>query len=140
MSRRRWVVLAVVAVLSIGVGLSIKDLIDRRSLRARQSQYAVALRDYSDVLKPRISRREVEAYLQLRHQPFRHMCCVGVHRSAYADLVKVGQEKAPWYCNKYNIYVAFEFDPTEGQTSMLEARDSDKLQDATLFPWLEECL
>ena len=132
--------LGAVIILSIGVGLYIKSLIDRRSLMARQKQYAAALRDYSVALQPGKSRREVEAYLELRHQPFRHMCCVGVHRSTYADLVKVGQENAPWYCNKYNIYVAFEFDPTEGQTAILEAHDSDKLQDATLFPWLEECL
>jgi hypothetical protein len=41
------------------------------------------------------------------------MCCDQVPRSAYADLVKIGQEKTPWYCDEYNDYLAFEFDNIE---------------------------
>jgi hypothetical protein len=140
MSRRRWLLLTAAIVLSIGVGLSIKSLFARRAPRERQTQYAAIVRDYSEVLKPGKSRREVEAYLQLGHHPIRQMCCLGVHRSAYADIVKIGQEQPPWYCNNYNMYVGFEFDSTDAQGSVLEARDSDKLQDVILFPWLEECL
>ena len=58
----------------------------------------------------------------------------------FVHLVKIGQEKAPLYCSKYNIYIAFEFDATASQEMMVDARESDKLQDVTLFPWTEECL
>lgn len=140
MSRKRWLLLATAAVLSIGVGVGIRSLFARRALRERQTEYAAIVRDYAEALKPGRSRREVEAYLRVRHKPFRQMCCIGAHRSAYADIVKIGQEQPPWYCNNYNMYVGFEFDATDAQGSILEARDSDKLQDVTLFPWLEECL
>ena len=45
------------------------------------------------------------------------MCCIRVPRTAtlttaYADIVKIGEKKPPWYCNKYNFYVAFEFQTT----------------------------
>jgi hypothetical protein len=72
------------------------------------------------------------------------MCCVGIPRSAYADLVRIGEEKAPWYCNKYNIYAAFEFDTTEPHGPVADFRDSlgdsDRLETTALYPWLEECL
>jgi hypothetical protein len=63
-----------------------------------------------------------------------------VPRNAYADIVKIGEEKAPWYCNKYNVYVAFEFETTEPHGTVTDARDSDRLETTSLFPWLEECL
>jgi hypothetical protein len=68
------------------------------------------------------------------------MCCVSVQRSAYADLVEVGQEKAPWFCNRNIVYIAFEFETTELHGLRADARDSDRLEGVTLFPKLEQCL
>jgi len=68
------------------------------------------------------------------------MCCIRVPRTAYADIVKIGEEKAPWYCNQYNVYVAFEFETTEPHGTVTDARDSDRLETTSLFPLLEECL
>ena len=100
MHRKRWPLLTLIAVLLFGSVLSITSLVERRSLRERQTRYAAALKELSDGIKPGTSRHEVEAYLQLRHHSFGQMCCVRVQRSAYADLVEVGQEKPPWFCNR----------------------------------------
>jgi len=120
--------------------LGINGLIDKRKERKRQTEYEAVLKEYSSALKPGMPRSEVESYLRLRGRSFRQMCCIQVRRSAYADIVKIGEEKAPWYCNKYNIYVAFEFEATEPHGLIQDARDSDRLETASLFPWLEECL
>jgi hypothetical protein len=140
MNKRRWVVLAGSVVVAIVAGIGIKSIFDARASKERQTLYTAALKDYSDALVTGTSRREVEAYLRQRHHPYRQMCCVANHRSAYADLVKVGQEKAPWFCNQSNIYVAFEFDAIEPHGPTADARDSDKLLGTKLFPWLEQCL
>jgi hypothetical protein len=142
MGKRRWV-LALLAVMAlIVVGLGIRHIVDKQAANKRRIQYERQVSDYSAALKPGISRREVESYLQQRGIRFRQMCCVRVRvpRAAYADLVKIGQEKAPWYCNKYNIYVAFEFETIEPHGIVPDARSSDKLESTSLYPWLEECL
>ncbi len=138
--KKRWMVFSGIVALSIGAGFGIKSLLDAKALKERQTLYTAVLKDYSDALRPGISRREVEAYLKQGHHPYRQMCCIANNRSAYADLVKVGQEKAPWYCNQHNIYVAFEFDTTEPHGLTADARDTDKLLGTKLFPWLEQCL
>jgi len=133
-------VLAGVVVVAIVAGIGIKGIFDARASKERQALYTGALKNYSDALVPGTSRREVEAYLRQRHHSYRQMCCVANQRSAYADLVKVGQEKAPWFCSQSNIYVAFEFDATEPHGPRADARDSDKLLSTKLFSWLEQCL
>lgn len=97
MGKRRRMMLVIAAVLLITFGLGIKGVIDRRAAKKRQAQYEAALKVYSDAMTPGLSRRQVESYLRLRGHSFRQMCCVGIQRSAYADLLKIGEEKAPWY-------------------------------------------
>jgi hypothetical protein len=140
MNKRRWWLLVVVAASLIICVLAIKSVVTKRAERKRQTEYEAGLKEYSGALKPGMSRREVESYLRLRGHSFRQMCCIAVPRNAYADLVKIGEEKAPWYCNKYNVYVAFEFETTEPHGMRTDARDSDRLETISLFPWLEECL
>ena len=140
MSQKRWMMPVFAAILLIACGIGIKRIIDRAAAKKRQAQYEVAFKGYSDALRPGLSRRKVESYLQQRGHPFRRICCVGIPRSAYADLVKIGEEKAPWYCNMYNIYAAFEFDTTEPHGPVVDFRDSDRLETTALYPQLEECL
>jgi hypothetical protein len=140
MNKRRWGLLVIAAALLIVCVLGIKSVVEKRAARKRQTEYEAVLREYSGALKSGMSRREVESYLRLRGRSFRKMCCIRGPRNAYADIVKIGEEKAPWYCNKYNVYVAFEFETTEPHGIVPDARDSDRLETTSLFPWLEECL
>ena len=140
MNKRRWGLLVIAAALLIVCVLGIISVIEKRGARKRQTEYEAVLKEYSGALKSGMTRREVESYLRLSGRPFRQMCCIRVPRNAYADIVKIGEEKAPWYCNKYNVYVAFEFETTEPHGIVPDARDSDRLETTSLFPWLEECL
>lgn len=140
MLKRHWVVLTLIVFLLLGAAFSATSLIERRALRERQTRYAAALKEYSDEVKPGTSRQEVEARLQLQHHSFGQMCCVRLQRSAYADLVEVGRDKAPWFCNRNTMYVAFEFETTEQHGLTADARDTDRLVSVTLFPRLEQCL
>jgi hypothetical protein len=133
MDKRRWWLLVMGAAFLIICVLGIKGVMDKRAERKRQTEYEVVLKEYSDALKSGMSRREVESYLRLRGRSFQQMCCVTVPRNAYADIVKIGEEKAPWYCNKYNVYVAFEFGTTEPHGTLTDARDSDTLERTALF-------
>ena len=129
-----------VAALLIVSVLGIKSVIERRAEQKRQIEYQSVLKEYSGALKPGMTRRDVESYLHLKGRPFQQMCCVGVRRNAWADLVRIGKEKAPWYCSQNNVYVALEFETTEPHGTIQDARASDRLEDVALFPWLEECL
>jgi hypothetical protein len=66
------VTLAIVNWLAWRTGGAVEFVIDGRAAKKRQTQYKAVLKDYSDALKPGLSRREVESYLQLRGHPFRH--------------------------------------------------------------------
>ena len=140
MTKKRWAKLIVSFVLLVGCVLALRNAIEGRNAKRRQVQYQAALESYSDAVKAGSSRRDVELYLNQRKLPFQQLCCVRERRSAYADLLKVGEEKAPWFCNKNNTYVAFEFEATEPHGEIPEAHDSDRLVRTILWPHLEECL
>lgn len=75
------------------------------------------------------------------------MCCVANFRGQYVnhqgagydDLVKIGQESAPWFCAENNVYVAFEFNP-KSQGELSDTNGSDILKRVTVFHQLEGCL
>jgi Resolvase, N terminal domain len=56
----------------------------------RELQYRSVVKQYSDRLKPGMSRIEVETYLRSNDHAFRQMCRIGVERDAWADLVNYG--------------------------------------------------
>jgi hypothetical protein len=105
----------------------------------READNQAALRPYSDAIKPGATRKSVEDYFQTNGIKYQKMCCVA-ERSAYAELVRIGKEKHPWYCSEHNVYIAFQFvdEPHEGWRP--SDKDSDKLKCITIYHWLEGCL
>jgi hypothetical protein len=70
------------------------------------------------------------------------MCCAeraDFAKGAYDDLVRIGQEDPPWFCNENNVYVAFQFAAHEPH-AVAQADPSDLLKTVTIFHWLEGCL
>jgi hypothetical protein len=127
-------ILALFAVHSLG---------EARAQRKREAAYEVILRSYAQVLKPGMTRKEVEDYLRARNRLFRQMCCVNQNRfsqNVYDDLTNIGQEDAPWFCSEKNIYVAFQFAGRGSHATAPSAEASDTLTAVTIYPWLEGCL
>jgi hypothetical protein len=140
MNKKRWVVSLVVVVL-IALGIyAIQRSLARRAEQKRLAEYQRVTKEYADTLPVGISRVEVENYLRTRGRRFQQSCCVGVPRNAWADLIKIGEESAPWYCSRSNVYVAFEFGATAESRSMPKALDDDKLLSVSLYQRLEDCL
>jgi hypothetical protein len=104
----------------------------------REAGYQTKLQSYSDVLKPGMTRKNVEDYLRAKSAAFGQLCCID-ERSALADLVKIGKEKHPWYCEEHIVYIAFQFAAVEPHKGW-EAYDSDTLKTITIFHKLEGCL
>jgi hypothetical protein len=104
----------------------------------REAAYQAKLQSYSDVLKPGMTRKSVEDHLRAEGVVFGQLCCID-ERSAYADLVKIGKEKHPWYCEEHNVYIAFQFAAVEPHKGW-EGYDSDALKRITIFHKLEGCL
>ena len=85
-----------------------------------------------------MTRKEVESFLRENGTDFGQLCCID-EKTAYADLVKIGKEKHPWYCESHDVYIAFQFAAVEPHKSW-QAYDSDTLKRITVFHKLEGCL
>ena len=139
---KRWLLFigafAGVALITFGVCHALEE----RAQRRREIEYDSSLRSYSQDLRPRMKRKEVEDDLSAKSIPFLHMCCVKrkeLNRFVYDDLVKIGHEDAPWFCSENNIYIAFQFDgPSRSAGATTDP--SDTLDAVTLYRWLEGCL
>jgi len=104
----------------------------------REAAYQSKLQSYTEALKPGMTRKNIEDYLRSKRVAFGQLCCID-ERSAYADLVKIGKEKHPWYCEEHSVYIAFQFAAVEPHKGW-EAFDSDVLKRITVFHKLEGCL
>ena len=106
----------------------------------REAFYQATLRSYSEALQLGMTRTDVEAYLRGKSKPFKQMCCMERSaKNAYDDLTKIGEEKHPWYCEKHNVYIGFEF-VSAGSHKFPEAHESDTLTKIMVYHWLEGCL
>lgn len=117
---------------------AVSDVRAQSAKEKREAAYQAKLRAYSDVLKVGMTRKEVESYLRGNNNTFGQWCCID-EPSAYADLVKIGKEKHPWYCEAGNVYVAFQFSAVEPHKAAA-AYDSDILKRITIFHQLDGCL
>ncbi len=104
----------------------------------REATYRSKLQSYSEALKPGMPRKVVEEYLRTKGAAFRQLCCIE-ETSVFADLVEIGKEKHPWYCEEHNVYIAFQFAAVEPQKGF-EAHDSDTLKKISIFHKLDGCL
>lgn len=105
----------------------------------REAAYQSALQSYTEALKPGMARKDVEDYLRTKGASFHQACCA-LERSAFADLVKIGPEKHPWYCSEHNVYIAFQFTAVATPDVVVRINDSDVLKQITIFHQLEGCL
>ena len=136
-----WRLVAMVVVFTFVV-IAIHNVREKRSQQKRDVAYQTALRSYSEVIKPGMTRKEVEDLLHARNKTFRQMCCVDIKKpmGVWDDLVKIAQEDPPWICGAKNIYIAFQFAGTRPQSAPPSSEPSDRLAVVTVYPHLEDCL
>ena len=124
--------------------LGIRHELKLQAKRKREAAYQSALLSYTEVLKPGMTRKEVEDYLRARTVDFSQMCCVDgaqVHpKHSLDDVTKVGQEDAPWFCSEHYVFVAFQFEDHGEYKSIWGADDKDILKSVTIFEQLGGCL
>lgn len=120
------------------VCLVVRHVWEQRMQRRREVAYQTALQSYAAIFRSGTRRKDVESQLRVERVAFQQMCCID-ERSAYADLVRIGKEKAPWFCSEQNIYIALQFTAVEAHEPW-RAYDSDALKTVTIYRWLEGCL
>ncbi len=141
---KRWrsVLLAIfVSLVLIG---TIRWIRTRQIQRKRDAAYQLALESYSKVLKPEMTRTEVESYLSLRKIPIQKTYGFD-HSNFYTDLIHVGEDPAPWYCDKINVYIAVEFNRSEepsstDQASLDKPESTDTVKRLAIFRMPGACL
>jgi hypothetical protein len=135
----RWLILLVAAAILISA-IVVRSSSRAAARRKRETYYTDALKAYSDALHPGMMRKDVEEYLRSRNTQFTWIWTAfgGRGETQYADVVKIGEEAAPWYCSEAYVYIAFEFLPvnnfSHGQTP------SDVLQRIEIFRPYTGCL
>lgn len=139
-------VLVSILVLMVGglLVLGIRHGLKMQAHKKREAAYQASLRSYSQVLKPGMTRKEVERYLHEKNVEFRQMCCVDAmelsKRHSWDDLIKIGREDAPWFCSENNVYLAFQFIDQGQHGTRWDANDLDTLKAISVYHWLEGCL
>lgn len=142
----RWPLKMIFLILALFiVGTGTRFAMKKRAAQRREAAYQLALSKYQRVLRPGVTRKEVEDYLGMNNNKVIHMCCVDSRqtgRHTWDDLVKIGQEDPPWYCGETNVYLGFQFaDHVQIKTGHdMNDNDLDMLKAITLIHQPETCL
>lgn len=142
---KRWLALLFMLVLLGAIGFGARYRRQKQAQERRQAGYESVLLSYSQVLKPGMTRKQVEDYLQAQKVKYRQMCCVdfteSANRSSLDDLVKIAEEEVPFVCTENNVYVAFQFTDYQHRRDY-EIHDNplDVLRAVTIHHQLEGCL
>lgn len=105
----------------------------------REARYETALQSYSDIFKPGATRKSLEEYLQVKGVEYEKTCCID-ERSAFAELVRIGKEKHPWYCSEHNVFIEFQFVDESHEGWRPSDKALDKLKSITIYHRLDGCL
>jgi hypothetical protein len=127
------------AVAIVAVPLSV-PIVYTATNEIRELSFQSALKKYSRELRRGSSRREVEGYLRKHGVAFERCCMTFDERGAFTDLVTIGREYTPWYCDEHLVYIALEFTATEFPHFLETAYDSDALKEVKLSRQAVGCL
>jgi hypothetical protein len=123
----------------LSVALAIRIGLAKMSQRKRQLEYRNITNMYSEALKAGSTREIVEAYLRSHGKSFQQS---SGHTNAWDDLVRIGQERGPWYCDEVNVYVVFVFDGPDrlAKNELPSSKGNDNLVDVELLERAEGCM
>ena len=127
----RWLPVLIGVILALSTVAAFRNHIKSEAKKKREAVYESTLQAYSQNLKPGWTRKAVEDYLRTNNTFFTQICCIK-ERSALADLVKIGEEDAPWYCSEHWVHIAFEYAAVE-QHDSVKANGTDILKTIMIF-------
>ena len=136
---KRWLVVVVAVLAALSAFAAIRSHIEPEARKKREVVYEAALRSYAQSFKLGQTRKDVEAHLRAKGTLFTQMCCIK-ETSAYADLVKIGEEEPRWYCGAHWVHAAFEYAAVERHDANRKAHDTDVLKTITIYHEGGACL
>ncbi len=136
---KRWLLFIFFLTIVIVAVVAIRHAKLTRERREREARYQALLCNYSGTFAAGMTRKEVEDSLQAEKVSFYRIYGID-EKGAYADITKIGQESAPWYCSELNIYVAFQFVAAAQRLDSVSQSPEDPLKEVTIFRHLENCL
>jgi len=102
--------------------------------------YQAALASYVRLLRPGMTRKEVEDYLEEKKVGFDRMGGVD-GLGTDADVIKVGEERPPWFCSENYVYIALHFAARPGpRYGRSDKNEADTLKEITIYKRLSGCL
>ena len=104
----------------------------------REAGYQAALHSYSEIVKVGATRKEVEELLKSKNTSFGRWCCIE-KGTTFSDLIQIGKEKHPWFCEAHIVYIAIEF-VTIDPNAPTKMNESDVVQKVAIWHHLEGCL
>jgi tRNA(Ile)-lysidine synthase TilS/MesJ len=100
----------------------------KQKQQERQGSYRAKVDVYRSILKPGITREQVEAYLRQTGAPYQRSCC---EAGDFSDRTRIGHEAPGWVCRNWDVYVEFKFAGAAGNEAA--AAPGDTLQQIDLF-------
>ena len=127
-------ILVVAPLTFLGVRHEMRVRAESRARANRETTYQAAVRSYSQILKPGVTRKEVENYLRFNRVEFL--------RLSLDDITKIGEDQAAnWFCGKSDVYVKFQFiASTQHEGRPDDANERDTLEEIKISRIASGCI
>jgi len=124
-------------VIALAIYAGVSSMRAKRAEQRRQDAYQATVASYRSSLAPGMSRKQVEEFLHMREEEFTRFPAYR-EDSAYADLVKIGEEKDGWYCGPGSVNVAIRFETATNRRVLEDP--SDTVTGVALFKLFQDCM
>jgi tRNA(Ile)-lysidine synthase TilS/MesJ len=102
-------------------------VLSKQKEQQRQSSYRARVDVYRSVLKPGITRQQVEAYLRQTGAPYQRSWC---EAGVFSDRTRIGHEAPGWVCRNWDVFVELKFSGGDGNETVAP---EDTLKQIDLF-------
>ena len=128
MTMKPWLVVGWGIVIVLALGNLQSFVRAKQKEQQRQASYRAKVDVYRSILKPGITRAQVEGYLRQTGAPYQRSCC---EAGVFSDRTRIGHEAPGWVCRNWDVYVEFKFAGKDGNERA--ATPEDTLQQIDLL-------
>lgn len=134
---RRFFVAGLFLAVAVAIGVEVTSMLAKRAAQRRQDAFQANLASYRSVIEPGMPRRQVEEILRGRGTAFRGFPAFS-EDTAYAEMIKIGEERDAWYCGPSSVNVAIRFQTATNRRALEDP--SDIVTGLSLFTLSEDCM